>query len=172
MIQRFVRDGRLDTAPLTEELRRFLDLTLREMHLQAKYEIFTPAAEPAESESPEVLVNFSGEDQDLLLERQGELLLALEHLAVRWLGLELRFHDHIRFDVAGYRALRLEELKLSARVAAQRVRETRQPFRFNPMPTRERRIIHLELTAAPGVRTESEGAGEQRHLVIYPTEKK
>ncbi len=78
----------------------------------------------------------------------------------------------MRFDCAGYRDARLEELKLSARVAAQRVRETGQPFRFNPMPPRERRIVHLELNGAPGVRTSSEGSGDRRLLVVYPAEKR
>jgi spoIIIJ-associated protein len=55
-------------------------------------------------------------------------------------------------------------------VAAQRVRETNQPFRFNPMSSRERRIVHLELNGAPGVRTVSEGAGDRRQLVIYPAQ--
>ena len=72
------------------------------------------------------------------------------------------------FDCGEYRATRLAELKLSARVAAQRVRETGQPFQFNPMSSRERRIVHLELSGAAGVRTESEGSGDRRQLVIYP----
>src|ERR1700677_829737 len=71
-------------------------------------------------------------------------------------------------DCTDYRATPLEELKLSARVAAQRVRETGQEFQFNPMSSRERRIVHLELSGAPGVRTESEGSGDRRQLVVYP----
>lgn len=170
MSQRFVRDGQLDLAPLTAELRRFLDLILRQTGLQLQYEIVQARAGQGQAESPEVLVAFQGPDQDILLQHNAELLLALEYLALRWLGVEPGFHDRIRFDSGDYRALRLEELKLSARVAAQRVRETRQPFHFNPMSARERRIIHLELSSASGVRTESEGVGEKRHLVIYPTE--
>ena len=77
----------------------------------------------------------------------------------------------MRFDCADYRATHLEELKLSARVAAQRVRETGQEFQFNPMSSRERRIIHMELSGAAGVRTMSEGVGERRYLVIYPAKK-
>src|SRR5207253_75651 len=118
------------------------------------------AAEDA-VESPEVEVVFRGRDQDLLLERNAELLQALEYIALRWLRLDPHFYDHVRFDSGGYRALRIEELKLSARVAAERVRETRQPFRFNPMSSRERRIIHLVLKEQPGVRTASEGVGER-----------
>ena len=114
---------------------------------------------------------FRGRDQDVLLERNAELLQALEYIALRWLRLDPHFYDHVRFDSGGYRALRIEELKLSARVAAERVRETRQPFRFNPMSSRERRIIHLVLKEQPGVRTASEGVGEQRQVIVYPAEK-
>jgi spoIIIJ-associated protein len=168
MSERFLREGRIDRDAVAGELRRFLDLTLREAHLELEYEIVAAPAGAYTAEGPEILVNFRGADQDLLLGHQADLLLALEYLALRWLGLEARFQDRIRFDSGDYRALHLEELKLSARVAAQRVRETGQPFHFNPMTSRERRLIHLELTGAPGVRTESEDAGERRHLVIYP----
>jgi spoIIIJ-associated protein len=120
------------------------------------------------SEGGDIVVTFRGADEELLLERNAELLLALEHIAHRWLRLDPRLHDRVRLDCGNYRADRLAELKLSARVAAQRVRETGQPHRFNPMSSRERRIIHLELNGAPGVRTMSEGMGDRRQLVIYP----
>lgn len=157
----------LDRERATEELNRFLDLAVREMGLEISYEVTSPERGNSSSREDEVLVSFRGADQELLLEQSAELLLALEHLAHRWLRLDRRLHDRVRFDCGGYRAERLEELKLSARVAAQRVRETGQPFRFNPMSSRERRIIHLELSGAADVRTVSEGTGDRRQLVIY-----
>jgi len=165
-------EARLDRPRATEELKRFLDLIRSEAHLEIEYEIRPRAEGEDPSQTPELAVVLSGPDQDLLLERHAELLLALEHLAHRWLRLEPRLHDQVRFDCGDYRSTRIEELKLSARVAAQRVRETGQPFPFQPMSSRERRLIHLELTGAPGVRTESEGWGDRRHLVIYPANKK
>jgi len=148
-------------------MKKFLGLATREMGLTLEYDISVPAG----SEESEVVIAFRGDDEPLLLERNAELLLALEHIAHRWLRLDPRTHDRVRFDCGDYRATRLEELKLSARVAAQRVRETNQPFRFNPMCSRERRVVHLELNGAPGVRTVSEGAGDRRQLVIYPSQK-
>jgi spoIIIJ-associated protein len=71
-------------------------------------------------------------------------------------------------DSGGYRALRLEELRMTARVAAERVQTSRQPFKLNAMNARERRIVHLALQEFPGVRTESAGVGEQRQVVIHP----
>ncbi len=158
----------LDVARTTAELKRFLDLALREMGLALEYEV---SAQNGPSEDAELTVSFKGEDEPLLLERNADLLLALEYVAHRWLRLEPRMHDRVRFDCGDYRNTRLDELKLSARVAAQRVRETGQPFRFNPMAPRDRRIVHLELNGAQGVRTISEGSGDRRHLVIYPAGK-
>ena len=153
----------LDVERAMAELKRYLEVAVREMGFDVQFEISLTTGN-----EPEVVVMFSGGDQDLLLERNAELLLALEHVAHRWLRLDPRLHDRVRFDCGDYRATRLAELKLSARVAAQRVRETGQPFQFNPMSSRDRRIVHLELSGAPGVRTESEGVGDQRQLVIYP----
>ena len=161
-------EPRLDRERAVAELNRFLDLATREMGLAVTFEITNPPSAEAGREEPDVLVTFGGDDQELLLERDAELLLSLEHIAHRWLRLDPRLHDRVRFDCGEYRATRLADLKLSARVGAQRARETGEPFRFNPMSPRERRIVHIELSGAQGVRTESEGSGDRRQLVVYP----
>jgi predicted RNA-binding protein Jag len=186
--ERAVADSSIAVRDLIPRLRAFLDLVVREMALAMAYEISTESGsehdggerQPAEADGNAaqksrvdhaddgLLVRFSGEDEEILLSHNGELLLALEYLAHRWLRLPPALHDHVRFECGEFRANRLEELKLSARVAAQRVRETGQAFSFNPMSSRDRRIIHLELNGAVGVRTMSEGSGDHRHLVIYP----
>jgi spoIIIJ-associated protein len=162
-------DGKLDHAAVTAELRRCLDMLLQKSRFQLSYEIrATAPASSQELENPEMIVEFNGRDQDLLLQHHAELLLALEHIALRSLWLDPQFYGRIRFDAAGYRSIRIEELKLSARVAADRVRETHSPFRFNAMSSRERRILHLVLKEESGVRSESEGRGEERQVVVYP----
>jgi spoIIIJ-associated protein len=161
-------EPRLDRQRALAELKRFVDLAVGQMHLAVGWDVSAAAPGGASSEDAEIVITFRGADEPLLLERNAELLLALEHIAHRWLRLDPRLHDRVRLDCGDYRATRLAELKLSARVAAQRVRETGQPHRFNPMSSRERRIIHLELNGAQGVRTVSEGMGDRRQLVIYP----
>ncbi len=163
--------GTLDHSAVITELRRCIETLLRKARFEVSFEIqATGPAAATELENPEILVVFKGRDQDLLVERNAELLKALEHISLRWLNLDPQFWGRVRFDAAGYRAMRIEELKLSARVAAERVRETRAPFRFNPMSARERRILHLVLKEETGVRTGSEGAGEDRQVVVYPAE--
>jgi spoIIIJ-associated protein len=170
MAASFSAREQLDRETLIAEVRRFLDLVLQETKLELNFEVQSKAAAPGAAENAELLVLLVGPDQDLLLERNGELLQALEYLAWRWLRLEPRLCDRVRFDSGDYRALRLEELKLSAQVAAEKVRASRQPFRFNPMPARERRVLHLALQGAAGVRTSSEGERDRRQVVVYPAE--
>lgn len=154
------------------ELRRFLDITLKSARLDLRYDVRTQTPAGDGIEEAEILVNLAGHDQELLLQHNAELLLALEYIAVRWMRLDPKTYDRVRFDSADFRATRLEELKLSAQVAADRVRESKQPFRFNPMTSRERRVVHLALKDQPGVRTASEGMGDRRQVVIYPADQK
>ena len=119
-------------------------------------------------EAPEIVVEFSGSDAGLLLEGHAELLNALEHVVLRAVRIEERLFPKISFDCEDYRRLRLEELKLMAQVAAERVVEMRTPFPLGPMTARERRVVHLALRDRPEVRTESEGYGTERKVVIHP----
>lgn len=167
----FVRDGKLEREAAAAEIRRCLDTILRAAHFHLSYRVdIAPKLGDEDLETAEVVVNFDGPDRPLLLERNGELLKALEHIAIRWLRLEPQFYNRVRFDCGNFRASRIAELKLSAEVAAERVRSTREPFRFQPMAARDRRIIHLALKEYPGVRTTSEGEGEMRQVVIFPAD--
>ena len=68
--------------------------------------------------------------------------------------------------------MRQEELRLAANVAAERVRKTGSPYEFAPMSSRERRIVHLALREQLDLRTESQGEGGRRWVVVYPKDYK
>jgi spoIIIJ-associated protein len=131
-----------------------------------------PVESAGSGSDAEVLADLDGKDKEILLERGAEVLKAFEHLAFRALRLEPAFHEKLHIDCGGYRALRFEELRLTARVAAERVQTSHQPFRLNPMSSRERRIVHLALKGMSGIRTESVGVGEERQVVIHPADGK
>ncbi len=123
-------------------------------------------------ENPDVLVRFSGADVDLLLANKAELLLALEQLTMEAMGMPSEEHSRICFDANDYRVLRIEELRMSALAAAERVKKSRAPFHFSPMNSRERRILHLSLRNETDVRSESVGVGPIRQVVIVPADLK
>ena len=119
-------------------------------------------------ENPDIIVKFKGRDVELLLANRAELLLALELVTQEALRLHSDDHSRISFDANDYRALRIEELRLSAMAAAEKVKHTGAPFRFNPLNSRERRVIHIALRNEHELRSESAGTGPFRHVVIYP----
>lgn len=119
-------------------------------------------------EDPDIIVKFTGHDVDLLLANRAELLLALELVTQEVLRLHSDDHSRISFDANDYRALRIEELRMSALAAAEKVKNTGTPFRFNPLNSRERRVIHIALRNEQELRSESAGTGPFRHVVIYP----
>jgi spoIIIJ-associated protein len=166
MAPELTKDGQLDRQAASDVLRQFLESTVRAAGFQLK--VTVRLANTGESGDAEVIADLDGRDKELLLERGAEVLKALEHLAFRALRLEPTFHDKIHLDCGGYRALRYEELRMTARVAAERVQTSKQPFRLNPMSSQERRIVHLALKEVPGVRTESVGVGDERQVVIHP----
>jgi spoIIIJ-associated protein len=125
-----------------------------------------PAAD--DFETPDLVVKFTGPDVDLLLSNRAELLLALEHVTMEMLHIPSEDHSRISFDANDYRLLRIEELRMSAAAVAEKVKRTGQPFRFNPMNSRERRVIHLALRNETTLRSESSGSGGFRHVVVYP----
>lgn len=173
MAQELIHDGKLDRQATADALQHFLESVIRAARLDLKVSVraVAPGGAAVEGDA-EVLADVDGRDKEILLERGAELLKAFEHLAFRALRLEPSFHEKIHIDSGGYRALRFEELRMTARVAAERVQSSRQPFRLNPMSSRERRIVHLALKEMSGVRTESIGVGEERQVVIHPADGK
>jgi len=173
MAQELIRDGKLDRQATAEALQHFLESVVHAAGLELKVSVRAIGSGGTGAEGDaEVLADLDGRDKETLLERGAELLKAFEHLAFRALRLEPSFHEKIHIDSGGYRALRFEELRMTARVAAERVQSSRQAFRLNPMSSRERRIVHLALKDMSGVRTESIGVGEDRQVVIHPVDSK
>ncbi len=146
----------------------FLNRILGLAGFELKYGIHEGQNPHPDFENPEIVVKFSGADVDMLLENRAELLLALEHVTMEALGIPPEDHSRLCFDAEDYRILRIEELRMSALAAADKVKKTRVPYRFNPMTSRERRIIHLALRHESAVRSESSGVGSFRQVVIYP----
>jgi spoIIIJ-associated protein len=156
----------IDTAG--EKIETFLDAVLDTMDLDVTYEFFDGDETKAYFEGPSLVIKFEGPEIEHLLANKGEALLALEQLTQEVLRMAPDEHAKICFDANDFRLLRQEELRLGSLTVAEQVRDGGQPFRFNPMNSRERRIIHLALRDHTDLRTESAGSGPFRHVVVYP----
>jgi len=149
-------------------IEQFLNRTFQLAGFDLTYTIAAGETPHPDFENPDLMVRFGGSDVDLLLANKAELLLALEQLTMEALGMAAEEHSRLCFDANDYRVLRIEELRMSALAAAERVKKNGQPFHFSPMNSRERRIIHLSLRNETEVRSESVGMGPIRQVVVVP----
>jgi spoIIIJ-associated protein len=164
----------MDKVAAANKINEFLQAVVTHGGLRLKYRIIVdpPLPENRDWEKPEILVDLSGPDSALLLDRGGELLRALELLALEMLHLGSGEHEKVCFDCQNRRSMRIQELRTAATVAAEKVRKTGTPYHFSPMSSRERRIVHLALRDESDLHTESEGEGAERRLVVYPKDYK
>src|SRR5580704_5684512 len=151
----------MDKLAAANRINEFLQSVVTNGGLHLKYRIVVDPPAPTDWEKPEIFVDFSGPDSTLLLDRGAELL-----------HLPSAEHEKISFDCKNQRSIRLQELRMAASVAAEKVRQTGTPFHFAPMSSRERRIVHLALRDQTDLRTESDGEGFNRCVVLYPADYK
>jgi spoIIIJ-associated protein len=149
-------------------LESLLHSFIKHSPFKLTFSIQKAAAEAGDPDAPEYVVDFSGPDADLLLEMNATLLHAIEHVLLKAIRLDDDHFRRIAFDCKDWRRTRIKELQLMAQVAADRVIDTGDPFTLNPMNPRERRIVHLALKNRPEVRTQSEGMGPERKVIIFP----
>lgn len=69
-------------------------------------------------------------------------------------------------DVNDYRAKQIRDLQTKALMMAERARSFQYDVELTPMSAYERLIIHTTLQDAPNVKTESQGEGRNRRVVI------
>jgi len=112
-----------------------------------------------------------GGDLGRFIGKEGRTLKAVEYLA----GVVLTKHFggayRVVLDAAGYRKRQEEKIRKLAEEAALTVELTGEPLPLPPMRPSERRIVHMLLKNHPKVTTESQGEGEERHVVVYPRDK-
>ncbi len=121
-----------------------------------------------ESDNDDIHFDLKGKDSELMLMEGASLLYAFNHLINQIYFKRLGRGRNIVFDCMNYLADRELELELMADVAAEQAHTTGRKLVLQPMNAAERRIIHLRLAEKEGIRTESEGFGQNRRISIMP----
>lgn len=105
-------------------------------------------------------------DSGLLIGDKGETFYALSHL-IRKISMK-GFEDKADFsiDINDYRESLVENLKLKAKILANRARDMKANIEMDPMSSYERLIVHGILTDEPNIKTESTGEGRERRIII------
>jgi spoIIIJ-associated protein len=157
-----------ESSDLTLDVTR---LTVQELLEKMKVKAEVTAQFNLSEEEPSrqsVQVNIQGNDLSILIGRQAETLNALQYITSLIVCKELGKSVPLSIDVEGYRIRREQQIRqLARRMADQAIKTGRRQI-LEPMPSNERRLIHLELRDHPQVTTESIGEDPRRKVTIIP----
>jgi len=150
-------------AEAIEAVERFCRELIGRLHLKLDLSV--------RDEGRIVQVNLSGPDRPILLAGTAAVLNSIEYILNKAFrtGKDEEIATII-FDSDNYRQHREAELRLLAQIASQKVIAQQRPLSLQPMNPRERRIVHLALAQVQGVRSQSDGDGDQRNITIYPAD--
>lgn len=102
--------------------------------------------------------------------RGGEGLSALNHIIRRVVETKNPEAEvRLLVDVNGLQKKKVESVRATAHMMAERARYFKSNIEIDPMPAFERRIIHEFLSDATDLKTESMGEGSSRRVVIKYT---
>lgn len=107
-------------------------------------------------------------DSRFMIGRDGETLRSLNHIVRKMIEKTSSEEQSAKLfiDVNQYQKKRFDNLKTIAHMMAERARYFKSNIEIDPMPAFERRIIHMFLEGSPDIKTESEGYGPTRRVVI------
>jgi len=113
-------------------------------------------------------VDIRGKDLSVLIGRRSETLAAFQYVASLIVGKETEQFVQLIVDVEGYRDRREKQLIQMAQRVADQVAKSGRRQTLEPMPSSERRVIHIALRDHPDVKTESTGEDPYRKVMILP----
>src|SRR5258708_7172096 len=145
------------------KVSEILENILSQLNLEGSFEI--------EEKEEGIFVSIDTSSAGQLIGHQGETLSALKLLLNLIISKQFEEPKRVIVDVSGWRRGKEEELAHKARTWAQEVIDSGQEMELVPMPSWQRRIVHMTIQETPGVSSESMGEGLERHLVISPEKK-
>jgi spoIIIJ-associated protein len=119
-------------------------------------------------DSRDIRIEISGRDSARVIGKRGQVLGALQFLANRALNRPGEERRYVTVDAEGYRSRRDNSLAAMAKRLGKQAMNDGKIITFEPMPPRDRRLVHLALAKFDGVITKSEGEGEDRRVQIIP----
>lgn len=116
----------------------------------------------------EVLVTIETDDAGRLIGNRGETIDALQLLVNQIVNKDNEQFKRVTVDVGSWRKHKEGELEAKSRRWADEVIQTSKEIELDPIPSWQRRIIHMVIEEIEGVTSESIGEGKDRHLIIKP----
>ncbi|HEX8833853.1 MAG TPA: R3H domain-containing nucleic acid-binding protein, partial [Abditibacteriaceae bacterium] len=144
---------------------------LDRMGMDATAQLATAPDDSSDDDTARLYIDIEGEDVGILIGKHGQTLQSFQYLLNVTLNNTAEAEKEalrVMVDAGGYRSRRAGSLQQVARDAAARAKRDRRPYRMEPMPAHERRLVHMALQGDTTISTSSEGREPMRCIVVSP----
>lgn len=159
-------EPQLEHDPLLDHTESIISKLLHLLKLEAQ--VSAHYGSPERDGRRNIHVDIRGNDLGVLIGRRSETLSAFQYVASLIVGKDTQQFVQLTVDVEGYRERREKQLIQMAKRMADQVAKSGRRQTLEPMPSGERRIIHIALRDHPDVKTESIGDDPYRKVTIIP----
>ena len=149
---------------MNNQIKRHIQTLVKNMGIDAHLELKIKEGTP--------YFNVIAPNTSVLIGRSGRTIEALQTIVSQMINSEINTYYRYVIDVNDYKENRKKRLEKMAKYTAKDVAKTKTEAHLEPMNAFERRIIHTALSESKDVMTESEGEGNERHVVIKLKEAK
>jgi len=129
---------------------------------------FKVEVELEEKEKNTLSLELKTDDPQILIGGGGRTLVEIQKILGKILRKKIGEPIFLDLDINQYKKNKIEYLKDLAKTTADEVALSQKEKALPPMPSYERRIIHLALSGREDVTTESQGEEPERRVVIKP----
>jgi spoIIIJ-associated protein len=136
---------------------------------QINFEVEKAFVEDVEGEEDQVLVGLVVSNPAALIGFRGRNLVSIQLILALMVRNQVGENIRVLLDVNNYRNEQKQRLEQTVRGLAEKCLVSHKEVSMASMSSYERRICHM-LIAEIQVVSESEGEGEERHVVIKPKE--
>ena len=149
---------------LAEKASEFLLGVLERMGISADIDI--------KDDTDKTTLEIQTKDTEVVIGRRGVVMDSLQHLVNKVVYRD-RSGDRgkpLVVDAGGFRDKQVERLRSLAQRMGEKALQTKQIVELQPMSPHDRRIVHMAVAEMAGLSSRSEGEGEDRHILLVPTE--
>ena len=159
-----VGDGDRHSANVDEQVKEASEILTQILELMGE----KSETRRGEGDRESLELEIKGDGSGILIGRHGQTLDALEYLLNRIVARRIKDAMPILLDTESYRARRRQQLHRMALSMGERAKREHEAMKLDPMPPRDRRIVHLALKDDPMITTRSAGEGFLRSVEIVP----
>jgi spoIIIJ-associated protein len=141
---------------------------LQRMGFLCEVEIEKNVEEEDGEQKESIICNIKTEESSFLIGQYGINLQALQHITRLLVRKKTDARINFMLDINSYKKDKNLSIAALANSSAEQAINEKRAVTLRPMSPYERRLVHMELSKNPHIRTESTGEGEERKIIISP----